>query len=71
MYIAICKIDNQCKFDPGSRAPKAGAGTTQRDRVGRVQDGGAQGHPWLIHVDVWQKPSQYCKVIILQLKQIN
>ena len=23
---------------------------------------------WLIHVDVWQKQSQYCKVIILQLK---
>ena len=23
---------------------------------------------WLIHVDVWQKPSLYCKVIILQLK---
>ena len=23
---------------------------------------------WLIHIDVWQKPSQYCKVIILQLK---
>ena len=23
---------------------------------------------WLIHVDVWQKPPQYCKVIILQLK---
>ena len=23
---------------------------------------------WLIHVDIWQKPSQYCKVIILQLK---
>ena len=22
---------------------------------------------WLIHVDVWQRPSQYCKVIILQL----
>ena len=21
-----------------------------------------------IHIDVWQKPSQYCKVIILQLK---
>ena len=20
---------------------------------------------WLIHVDVWQKPSQYCEVIIL------
>jgi len=23
---------------------------------------------WPIHVDVWQKPSQCCKVIILQLK---
>ena len=23
---------------------------------------------WPIHVDVWQKSSQYCKVIILQLK---
>ena len=23
---------------------------------------------WLIHVDIWQKPSLYCKVIILQLK---
>ena len=26
------------------------------------------GHLWLIHVDVWQKPAQYCKEIILQLK---
>ena len=25
-------------------------------------------HPWLIHVSVWQKPPQYCKVISLQLK---
>ena len=33
-----------------------------------VQDGGTHVHLWLIHVDVWQKPSQYCKVIILQLK---
>ena len=23
---------------------------------------------WLIHVDAWQKPMQYCKAIILQLK---
>ena len=33
-----------------------------------VQDGGTHVHPCLIHVDVWQKPPQYCKVIILQLK---
>ena len=28
-------------------------------------------HTWLIHVNVWQKPSQYCKVISLQLVKIN
>ena len=32
---------------------------------------GTYVHLWLIHVDVWQKPSQYYKVIILQLKLIN
>ena len=26
---------------------------------------------WPIHVDVWQKPSQYCKVIILLCMYIN
>ena len=25
-------------------------------------------HLWLTHVDVWQKPTHYCKAIILQLK---
>ena len=33
-----------------------------------VQDGGTHV-PWLIHVNVWQKPPQYCKVISLQLKK--
>ena len=28
-------------------------------------------HPWLIHVNIWQKPPQYCKVISLQLKLIK
>ena len=27
-----------------------------------------EGNLWLIHVDVWQKPTQYCKAVILQLK---
>ena len=27
---------------------------------------GTRVHPWLIHVNVWQKPPQYCKVISLQ-----
>ena len=40
------------------------------ERVGRgIQDVGTHVHPWLIHVDVWQKPPQYCKVISLQLKK--
>ena len=46
------------------------SGTTQRDGAGRgVQDGGTHVYLWLIHVDVWQKSSQYCKVIILQLNK--
>ena len=28
-------------------------------------------NPWLIHVNVWQKPLQYCKIICLQLIKIN
>ena len=26
-------------------------------------------HSWLIHVNVWQKPPEYCKVIRLPLKK--
>ena len=36
-----------------------------------IQDSGTHVHPWLIHVDVWQKPVQYCKVISLQKNKIN
>ena len=32
---------------------------------------GTHINPWLIHVNVWQKPLQYCKVISLQLIKIN
>ena len=24
---------------------------------------------WLIHVDVWQRPKQYCRALVLQLKK--
>ena len=37
---------------------------------GRQERGSGWGtrvNPWLIHVNVWQKPLQYCKVISLQL----
>ena len=51
--------------------------------LGRLREMGCRGrregglgwgthvNPWLIHVNVWQKPLQYCKVISLQLKEIN
>ena len=29
---------------------------------------GTHVYPWLIHVAVWQKPTQHCKAIIFQLK---
>ena len=32
---------------------------------------GTHANPWLIHVSVWQKPLQYCKVTNLQLIKIN
>ena len=41
---------------------------------GRREGGSGWGthvNPWLIHVNVWQKPLQYFKVISLQLIKIN
>ena len=32
---------------------------------------GTHVNPWLIHVNVWQKPLQYSKVVSLQLIKIN
>ena len=32
-----------------------------------IQDGGTHVHLWVILVNVWQKPPQYCKEIIIQL----
>ena len=34
-----------------------------------VKEGADILYLWLIRVDVWQKPKQYCKAIILQLKK--
>ena len=50
-------------------------GKTQRDWMEREVEGGSgwgtHVNPWLIHVNVWQKPLQYCKVISLQLIKLN
>ena len=37
-----------------------------------VQEGGhIRAHLWLTHVDVYRKPTQYCKAIIFQFKIYN
>ena len=38
------------------------------DVGGRFKREGTYVYLWLIHVGAWQKPTQYCKAIILQLK---
>ena len=55
---------------------RAGAlGRPRRMGWGGRQEGGSgwgtHVNPWLIHVNVWQKPLQYCKLINLQLIKIN
>ena len=39
--------------------------------VGGGSGWGTHVNPWLIHVNVWQKPLQYCKIISLLLIKIN
>ena len=34
----------------------------------KVGEGGDVGALWLNRIDVWQKPTKFCKAIILQLK---
>ena len=47
--------------------------TTQRGEMGREMGGrfkweGTYVYLWLIHVEIWQKPTKFCKAITLQLK---
>ena len=53
-------------YDSGSSNPmKSGMGWEARRRFNRK---GTCVHLWMIHVDEWQKPTQYCKAIIPQIK---
>ena len=74
MYMTICERDHQSKFDAWNRTLKAGAlgQPWGMELGGRWEGGSGQGkhvHPWLIHVNLWPKPLQYCKVISLQFKK--
>ena len=73
MYIIIYETDRQSRFDAWDRVLRAGAlgwpwGMGWAGRWEEGSGGGTHVHPWLIQVNVWQKPPQYCKVISFQLK---
>ena len=42
----------------------------QRD-PGRFKRKGTHAYLWLIHVDAWQRPAQYCKAIVLTLSVVS
>ena len=68
-YITICKIDSQWEFAVWLRKSKQGLGINLEGWDGEEGEReGAYIYLWLIHVDVWQKPTQFCKTIILQLE---
>ena len=67
MYTTICKIaSGNLLYDSGNSDPGSVMGW---EVGGRFQGEGTKMYTYgLIHIDVWQKPTQYCKAIILQLK---
>ena len=69
----ICKTEKYCEFDVRTRAPKAHA-LWQPGRIGWGRRWGAgfrmEGTHVYLCVDVYQIPSQDCKVIILQLNEL-
>ena len=48
-----------------------GGGEIGRKMGERLKGEGIYVYLWLIHVDVWQKPTKFCKAVILQLKNNN
>ena len=73
MYIIICEIDHRSRFDAWDRMLRAGTlgwpcGMGWGGRWEGDSGWGTHVHQWLIHVNVWQKPLQYCNVNSLQLK---
>ena len=68
----MMKRRNTCKMRQGAQGQCTGR--PLRDGMGGQWEEGSEWgthvHPWLIHVNVWQKPLKYYKVISLQLNKL-
>ena len=72
MYITMCKTESQWGFAVCPRELKLELHDNLEgwDGVGgRFKTEGTYVYLWLIHADARQKPIQYCKAVILQLKR--
>ena len=72
MYITVCEAGEPvgicCTTQLKPRLCDTLEGWDGVGGGGEFQEGGTYAYLWLIHADIWQKPTQYCKAIILQLK---
>ena len=62
-------VSSVCMPRSGALGRPRGMGWGERQEGG--SGWGTHVSPWLIHINVWQKPLQYCKVISFQLIKIN
>ena len=77
MYTIKCETDRQFRLDAWDKCSGLVHWDDPEGWMGRQVGGGLRMgntckcvESWLIHVNVWQKPLQYCKVISLQLINI-
>ena len=67
-------LDSQCKFAAWLRELKLGLCDKLEgwDAIaGRSKREGTYIYLWQTHVDIWQKPTPYCKAVILEFKINN
>ena len=71
IHSTVCKIDTKREFLVWHREinPVLCDILEGWEMAGRLRKEGTYVYLWLIHVDVWQKPTQHCKAAIPQLKK--
>ena len=67
-YLVPCLLCVQWTVQTARKVAAQMGSELQGGRWDGVSRRGSYVYLWLVHVDVWQKLTQYCKAIILQLK---